>query len=252
MTDKHTFKSNFTTKIEISKAKSSKTNKLTVIYLHGLYSDPWGRKPEAVKAFAEENGLDFIRFELIGHGSDSKNYEQADLDVWKAQVLEVIDELVKGDILLIGSSLGGWLSLLSAVERPARVKGIIGLAAAPDFTVDLEKYVFTAEQKAEMQEKGRILFVNNDFTYVFTKKMFESGLRNSLLGREIPITCPVHLIQGQKDASIDPNKAVNIAKCLKSEKVVVKLLKNSDHRLGAEEDLAEIGASLKSILSLLN
>lgn len=252
MTDKHTFKSNFTTKIEISKAKSSKTNKLTVIYVHGLYSDPWGRKPEAVKSFAEENGLDFVRFELIGHGSDIENYEQADLDIWKAQVLEVIDDLVTGNVLMTGSSLGGWLSLLAAVERPERVKGIIGLAAAPDFTIDLEKYVFTAAQKAEMREKGKILFVNNDFTYVFTKKMFESGMRNSLLGKEIPITCPVHLIQGQKDASIDPNKAVNIAKCLKSENVVVKLLKNSNHRLGTDEDLAEIGASLKSILRLLN
>lgn len=250
--NKHTFKSNFTTNFEFSKAKIAKTHNLTIIYIHGLYSDPWGRKPEAVKQFAEENNLDFIRFELIGHGLDSANYEKADLNLWKAQVLEVIDEITSGDLIMVGSSLGGWLSLLAGIERPERVKGIVGLAAAPDFTIDLENHIFTSEQKTEMAEKGKILFTNNDFTYVFTKKMFDSGRENALLGKKIPLTCPVQLIQGQKDASLDPNKAFNIAKCLESDDVVIKLLKNSNHRLGTDEDMAEINASIKSILQHLN
>lgn len=250
--NKRTFKSNFTTNFEFSKAKIAKTHNLTIIYIHGLYSDPWGRKPEAVKQFAESNNLDFIRFELIGHGSDKDSYEKADLNLWKAQVLEVIDELSEGNILMIGSSLGGWLSLIAGVERPNRVKGIIGLAAAPDFTMDLENHIFTSEQKNEMAEKGKLLFTNNDFTYVFTKKMFDSGRENALLGKKIPVTCPVQLIQGQKDASLDPNKAFNIAKCLESDDVVIKLLKNSNHRLGDDKDILEINASIKSILQHLN
>lgn len=250
--NKHTFKSNFTTKIEISKVKSSETHNLTLVYVHGLYSDPWGRKGEAAKKIAEENGLGFIRFELIGHGSDSENYEQADLNLWKAQVLEVIDEMSEGDLIMVGSSVGGWLSLLAAIERPERVKGIVGLAAAPDFTLDLEKYVFTPAQKQEMEEKGKMLFPTKDFTYVFTKKMFDSARQNLLLGKGVPIICPVHLLQGTSDASLDPDKAVKTAKCLQSANVVVKLLKGANHRLGREEDILETEASIKSILALLN
>lgn len=247
--NKYTFKSNFTTNFEFIKAKSAKAHNLTLIYIHGLYSDPWGRKPEAVKQFAEENNLGFIRFELIGHGSDKDSYEKADLNLWKAQVLEIIDEMTNGNLIMVGSSLGGWLSLIAGIERQDRVKGIVGLAAAPDFTMDLENYIFTPEQKQEMLQNGKLLFTNNDFTYVFTKKMFDSGRENCLLGKLIPVTCPVHLIQGQKDASLDPNKAYNIAKCLESDDVVIKLLKNSNHRLGGDNDILEIGSSISSIVT---
>ena len=243
----YTFKSDFTTKIDFRQAKSPKTNNLTLVYTHGLYSDCWGRKPEAILNWCETKGIDFIRYELAGHGSDSARYEQADLNIWKAQILEVIDEIVKTDVILAGSSLGGWLSLLAARERPGKVKGVLGLAAAPDFTLDLENYVFTPEQKEKLSAEGRLEFTNNDFTYVFTKALFETGKENSLLGKPLPVVCPVHLIQGQKDASLDPNKALNIAKCLESSDVVVKLLKDSNHRLGKDEDLAEICCSLEAL-----
>ena len=129
MTD-YTFKSNFTTKIDFRQAKTPKTNSLTVVYIHGLYSDCWGRKPENVMEWCAANGVNFFRFELAGHGSDSARYEETDVNIWKAQLLEVIDDIVKTDVILAGSSLGGWLSLLAALERPEKVKGVLGLAAA--------------------------------------------------------------------------------------------------------------------------
>lgn len=244
----YTFKSNFTTKIDFRKAKSAKTHNLTVVYVHGLYSDPWGRKPENIAEWCAERGIDFFRFELAGHGSDSARYEEADFGVWKQQVLEVLDELVKTDVIMVGSSIGGWLSLVAGIERPLQVKGILGLAAAPDFTADMEKYVFTAEQKQTMEQAGRLEFPTADFTYVFTKKMFDSARQNLLLTGIIPITCPVHLIQGQKDASLDPNKALNTARALESNEVVVKLLKESNHRLGRDEDLLETRNSLQALI----
>ena len=127
MTD-YTFKSNFTTKIDFRQAKTPKTNSLTVVYIHGLYSDCWGRKPENVMEWCAANGVNFFRFELAGHGSDSARYEETDVNIWKAQLLEVIDNIVKTDVILAGSSLGGWLSLLAALERPEKVKGVLGLA----------------------------------------------------------------------------------------------------------------------------
>lgn len=121
MTD-YTFKSNFTTKIDFRQAKTPKTNSLTVVYIHGLYSDCWGRKPENVMEWCAANGVNFFRFELAGHGSDSARYEETDVNIWKAQLLEVIDDIVKTDVILAGSSLGGWLSLLAALERPEKSK----------------------------------------------------------------------------------------------------------------------------------
>ena len=167
MTD-YTFKSNFTTKIDFRQAKTPKTNSLTVVYIHGLYSDCWGRKPENVMEWCAANGVNFFRFELAGHGSDSARYEETDVNIWKAQLLEVIDDIVKTDVILAGSSLGGWLSLLAALERPEKVKGVLGLAAAPEFTADLETYIFTPEQKEKLYGEGRLEFVNADFTYVFS------------------------------------------------------------------------------------
>jgi len=245
----YTFKSNFTTKIDFRQAKSPKTNSLTIVYTHGLYSDCWGRKPENILKWCEERNLNFIRYELAGHGSDSASYEQTDMNVWKAQILEILDTMVETDAILVGSSLGGWLSLLAARERPEKVKGLLGLAAAPDFTLDLENHVLTKEQKEKLYGEGRLEFGTADFTYVFTKALFETGKENALLGASLAVTCPVHLIQGQKDASLDPHKALNIARSLESDDVVVKLLKESNHRLGKDEDLAEIRCSLEALVA---
>ena len=160
-----------------------------------------------------------------------------------------MDKIVKTDVVLIGSSLGGWLSLIGALNRPEQVKGVIRLAAAPDFTLDLEKYIFTPKQIKTLYETGRLEFPMKDFTYVFTKKMFETAKQNRLLDKTLGIKCPVHLIQGQKDANILPDKALKIAQCLTSDEVVIKLLKDSNHRLGTDTDIAEIQNTLESLLS---
>lgn len=251
MIQNHTFKAKFTTKIELSQAKSLKTNKdITIIYIHGFFSDPWGRKPEALKSFCEENNLGFCRFELAGHGSDTDNYENIDFNVWKNQVLEVIDELVKGDVIMVGSSLGGWLSLIAAKERPQRVKGVLGLAAAPDFTDDLDKYIFTPEQKEELKTKEKLFFPMKDFTYIFTSKIFNTAQNNLLLQDQLAINCPIHLLQGSEDKNVLPDKPFNIMKRLASQDVVVKIIKGSNHRLGKDIDIIEMKKSLSSLCGL--
>lgn len=254
MIQNHTFKAEFTTKIELSQAKFSETHKnsknLTVIYIHGFFSDPWGRKTEAIKAFCEENNLSFCRFELAGHGTDKENLEKVDFNMWKAQVLEVLDDIVAGDVLVVGSSLGGWLSLIAAKERPQKVKGVIGLAAAPDFTDDLDKYIFTSEQKAEMQKTGKLFFPMKDFTYVFTQKVFATAQQNLLLEKELPINCSVHLLQGSEDKNVLPDKPFKIMKCLTSADVVIKIIKGGNHRLGRDEDIKELKKSLASLCGL--
>lgn len=247
MMSEHQFLGQFTTNFEHIKVKSSEINSFTVLYTHGLYSDPWGRKPDAVRDWCAKNKINFFRYELVGHGSDKGNYENVDVNLWKAQILEIIDTMIEGDIVVVGSSLGGWLSLIAAESRPERVKAVLGLAAAPDFTVDLEDKYLTPEQNKIIQEKGRLDFTNDDFTYVFTKKLIDSGRENQMLNRTININCPVQLIQGQKDASLDWRKALKISDAIQGNNVTVKLLKYSNHRLGEDSDLEVIQRSLDSL-----
>lgn len=251
MIKNHTFKRKFTTKIELSQAKFFKTHQdLNIIYVHGFFSDPWGRKPEELKRCCEENDLSFCRFELAGHGSDKDNFESVDFNIWKAQVLEIIDDIVKGDVIMVGSSLGGWLSLLAAKARPERVKGVVGLAAAPDFTDDLDKYIFTAEQKAELKETGRLLFPMKDFTYIFTSKIFDSAQQNLLLQEKQPIQCPLYLLQGTEDKNVLPDKPMQIMQHVESQQVVIKLIKGGNHRLGRNIDILEMNQAMLSLLKL--
>ncbi len=247
----YTFSSNFTTKIDVRQAKTATTHKITLLYIHGLFSDPWGRKPETCCQIAAEQNIDFIRFELIGHGSDSSNYEQADFPLWVSQIEELITNFAQGDIILAGSSLGGWLALLLAERHPDRVKGVIGLAAAPDFTMDLEQHIFTAEQKQQLSQTGRLEFTNNDFTYIFTQKMFDSAHHFRLLNRSIELSCPLYLLQGMKDASLDWRKALQIAQSVSRDDVIIKLLKNSNHRLGHDNDLLELRHALTDLISAI-
>lgn len=173
---KYTFKSAFATDFEHIPPKNGRP---TVLYLHGFCSDCWGRKPETVKAFCLAHGVGLFRFDYAGHGSDRENFAKADFKIWKEQVLEVIDEALAGDIVCVGSSMGGWLSLLAAIERPERVRGVIGLAAAPNFVRRFAKLV-TPEQEAELREKGRFTFGTDDFTYTITGRFIDTATAECL------------------------------------------------------------------------
>ena len=248
MRPKYTFKSAFATDFEHIPPKNGRP---TVLYLHGFCSDCWGRKPETVKAFCLAHGVGLFRFDYAGHGSDRENFAKADFKIWKEQVLEVIDEALAGDIVCVGSSMGGWLSLLAAIERPERVRGVIGLAAAPNFVRRFAKLV-TPEQEAELREKGRFTFGTDDFTYTITGRFIDTATAECLPEGEKtwPVGCPVHLIQGMKDACLPWHFALDFAAALASENVEVKLLKSSDHRLNDDDAVAELKNSLAKFVNI--
>lgn len=245
---KHTFSSGFMTDFDYFKAESSETQKFTLIYTHGFAADPWGRKPEEIKKWCIKNDISFYRYELAGHGSDAANLGKADINIWKEQILEIIDQEIKGPVLAAGASLGGWISLLAAVSRPERVMGVLGLAAAPDFTKDNEEFA-TNEQKEALERDGKILFEKDGFNYIITRRLLDSGRQNLLLDKSfIPIDCPVVLIQGMEDSSVYWPKALKIAEKIRSRNVMVKLLKNSTHRLNEDADIREILSALDTFL----
>lgn len=243
-----TYDTRFTTNFEYINAELSGTQKFTILYTHGFCSDPWGRKPEEIKKWCLQHNIPMYRYELAGHGSDIARFEETDINIYKAQILEIIDKYIKGDIVVVGSSLGGWLSLLAAVNRPTRIKGVIGLAAAPDFTVDHMKYV-TAAQRQQMEKFGKITYPGQNITFTVTKRLIDSGNENLILDKDIiPIACPVVLIQGMKDSSVDWHKALQIASKVQTQNVVVKILKNANHRLNEDADAKEIISALDTFL----
>ncbi len=239
--EKYNFKNGHTTLIEYIKRDTQKTQSFTVVYTHGFCSDPFGRKPEAVKKWCKENGIGFFRFEIAGHGSDILNFEKTTLETYKSQIFEIIEDIVDGDIVVMGASLGGWLSLLSAVKYPHRVRGMIGMAAAPDFLKTFMDKYFSPEYKEKLEKEGKILFPTNDFSYTITKEMIESADANLLLNKDvIEYEGKVRLYQGMSDAALNFNTALLIAEKLKSKDVKVVLSKESNHRLGDDKDIKEI------------
>ena len=238
----HTYKIGFTTQYEY--IKHAKAPKFTVLYTHGLCSDPWGSKPENVKQWCVDNNIDFYRYELAGHGSDKVKYPQCSPEEWRQQILEIVDTQIQGPILVVGSSLGGWLSMMAAIDRPQRIIGFIGLAAAPDFTYHLRDYL-SPEQNKELDETGQTAFDNADFGYFYTLNLIEGGNKNLIAQDDsINISCPVHWIHGMKDASIPYWYAVDIVKKITSDTVMLKLLKESNHRLNDELAATTITYSL--------
>lgn len=245
----HTFKCGHNVKCEYIKPTMEKTQSFTIVYAHGFCSDPFGRKPEEVRKWCLAHGVGFFRYEIAGHGSDLKRFEETTINTYKNQIFEIIENIVEGDIVTVGSSLGGWLGLLAACAFPQRVHGFIGLAAAPDFLKTYFIDFINSEYKEKLSKFGKIEFPTKDFTYVITKKMIDSAEGNLLLDKEtIPFNGKVRLLQGMQDASLDWHTALVIAQKLESNDVAVRLQKSANHRLGNDEDILAIHQILNEFL----
>jgi pimeloyl-ACP methyl ester carboxylesterase len=214
-----------------------------VVFLHGYHSDMGGSKALALEELCRARGQAFLRFDGFGHGQSSGDVLYGTVGRWAADAVAVIDALTEGPVVLVGSSLGGWISLLAALERPKRVAALVGIAAAPDFTEDLMWAEFTEEQRRQMLETGEIALENcyePENPWRVHRSLIEDGRNHLLLRDAINLHCPVHLIQGQKDADVPWNTALRIADCLASEQVEISLVKDGDHRLSRDEDITRL------------
>ena len=193
-----------------------------------------GSKALYLEALARERGQGFIRFDYSGHGLSDGDFRDGTISRWAEDSLAVIDELTDGPQILIGSSMGGWLMLLAALARPERIAGLIGIAAAPDFTKRLQWPKLTPEQQATVMEQGFVQVPSNyEDDYVFTRALFEDGADNLLLEADIDLDLPVILLQGQRDVDVPEETAFEIARRLRSDDVTIELVKAADHRFPA-------------------
>jgi pimeloyl-ACP methyl ester carboxylesterase len=189
-----------------------------------------------------------LRFDYGGCGASEGRFEEETLASWRDDALAMID-LVDAPVVLVGSSMGGWLMLLAALARPERVEALVGIAAAPDFT----DWGYTAEQKRTIGEQGRLVEDNpyGDAPTVTTRAFWESGEALKLLGGEIGFEGPVRLVHGLADADVPWRVSLDLAERLRSADVQTLLVKGGDHRLSREGDIALLLATIGALVESL-
>jgi pimeloyl-ACP methyl ester carboxylesterase len=232
------------------RASSDRSALPTLVFLPGYASDMTGTKALALDGWAQGEGLAMLRFDYAGCGASGGDFEQQALADWRDDALALIDTVVSGPVVLIGSSMGGWLALLVALARPARVAGIVGIAAAPDFTM----WGFSQEEKMTMLTEGRLERPSEygPEPMVTTRKFWQSGEGNRVLIGEIALDCPVRLIQGQNDPDVPWQYALETQKQLRSADVQLLLIKDGDHRLSRDGDIALLLQTVGNLLEKLS
>jgi len=231
--------------------KSLKGTGLGIIFIHGLNSDMNGAKALTVEKYARKNNLNFIRFDCRGHGKSHGRFEEFTISDWRKDLLNIIDYVARGPQILIGSSMGGWLMMLAAKARPQRIKGMIGLAAAPDFGKDLYNSL-NKKNKKEITTKGITKYSSYGFSYYLTKKFFIEAEKNRVLNNSFRFTKPLVLIHGLKDNVVEEDVPRKILKKVTGKNINIIYLKESDHRLSSETDLKMITQSIDYIQNLKN
>ena len=190
-----------------------------------------------------------IRFDYAGCGASGGDFDAQTLAGWRDDVLAVIDGLAEGPVVPVGSSMGGWLMLLAALARPKRVAGLVGIAAAPDFT----EWGYTPEQKSRILEDGRLELPSpyGDRPEVTTRALWESGQTLRLLDAPVALACPVRLLHGLDDADVPWRISLRLMEQLRSADVQASLVKDGDHRLSRDGDIALLIATVDRLLEAL-
>jgi pimeloyl-ACP methyl ester carboxylesterase len=217
----------------------------TIVFLPGYMSDMQGTKALALEAWAIRKGRAMLRLDYSGCGASGGQFEDGTLDIWRDDVLLAIGLLERGPVILVGSSMGGWLMLLVARALGDQVKGLVGIAAAPDFT----DWGFTSQEKGEIERHGRIERASEygDTPMVTTAAFWRSGKANRQLDADIPISCPVRLIHGQRDADVPWDVSLQLAARLRSDDVQVTVVKDGDHRLSRPQDIDLLVRTVESL-----
>lgn len=222
----------------------------TVVFCGGFKSDMTGAKAMALEALCQARGQRFIRFDYTGHGQSSGAFKDGTISSWLADALSVIDALTHGPILIVGSSMGGWISLLAALNRPERIIGLVGIASAPDFTEALIWQQLKLEQQGELLRDG-VFHVPSCYgqdPYPITRALIEDGRNHLLLHAPIPIHVPVRLLHGTRDEDVPYAMSQTLLEQLESPDAALTLIKNGDHRLSTPEYLTRICKTVEELL----
>jgi len=213
-------------------------------------SDMTGTKALTLEAHCAKTGRAFIRFDYSGHGQSSGKFIDGTIGQWHDDTLAVLDSVAEGPQILVGSSMGGWQMLLAARARPERIKGLIGVAAAPDFTEDLMWTSLTSDQQSQLREQGLITLPSDygDEPYPISLALIEEGRNHLLLTQALAVRCPVHLLHGMRDTDVPWHTSLRVLEAMDGEDAVLTLIKDGDHRLSRDPDLERLCWALDKMI----
>lgn len=228
----------------------------TLVWLGGYRSDMTGTKAVEVERYAIERGTACVRFDYSGHGSSGGAFIDGTISRWLEESLAVVDHAAPGRLVLIGSSMGGWvaLRLIQELRRRGdgnRVAGLVLIAPAPDFTAELIEPNLSKAEKTSLAERG---YFEEPSEYslepnIFTRALIEDGRANRVLDGTITTGCPVHILQGMRDPDVPYTHALRLMEHLPSDDVVMTLIRDGDHRLSREEDIAKMKQAIGTMLA---
>jgi pimeloyl-ACP methyl ester carboxylesterase len=222
-----------------------------IVFLAGLRSDMTGNKALWLDEYCRRRGRAYVRFDYFGHGASSGRFADGTVGRWVEDAVAVIDALTEGPQILVGSSIGGWLMLLAALARPARVGALVGIAAAPDATEDLLWPRLDAAQRRELLATGSVTLPSeyDPSGYTHSRALIEEGRRHLVMRGPIALDCPVRLLHGMRDASVPWQTSLHLAERLAGRDVSLTLVKDGDHRLSTPPDLTRLGLVLDELVS---
>jgi pimeloyl-ACP methyl ester carboxylesterase len=209
-----------------------------------------GSKAQALADWAASEGRDFLRFDYFGHGASSGDFKHGTISLWRDDALAVLDELTSGPVILIGSSMGGWLGCLAALARPERVASLVLIAPAADFTDKLMQPSLGPEALLAIEQAGFWLRPSDygDEGYPITKALLDDGRQWSILPGPVQIACPVRILQGGQDPDVPWDHALSLAQALDGPDVVFTLIRDGDHRLSRPQDITRLIAVVSETL----
>jgi pimeloyl-ACP methyl ester carboxylesterase len=221
-----------------------------ILFLPGFRSDMSGTKATFLDEFCAARGLGYVRFDYSGHGESSGRFEDGTIGAWAEDAIAIIDRAAEGPLILVGSSMGGWIMLLAALARPHRIAGLVGIAPAPDFTEALIWNRLTDGERDRLMRTGRLELPSgySDEPTIITRALIEEGRRHLLLSAPIGIRCPVRLLHGMADRDVPHRLSLELAERIADDDVRVTLIKDGDHRLSRADDLALLGATIADLL----
>ncbi len=221
-----------------------------VVFLEGLNSDMTGTKAQTLDAFCAASARAFLRFDYFAHGASSGDFADATIGRFLDDTIAVIDRLSEGKLVLVGSSIGGWLMLLAALARPERIHALVGIAAAPDATEDLmwQRMPFDLREAVMTQGSVRLPSKYSDAGYLITRRLIEEARDHLVMRGPLPIACPIRLLHGMDDPDVPWQTSLALADLVVSRDVHVELIKDGDHRLSRERDLDTLLKAVNSVL----
>ena len=222
-----------------------------VVFLGGFRSDKEGTKALYLEEWAQRRGQAFLRFDYSGHGQSSGDFLHGSIGDWAEDAVAIIEGLTSGPQVLVGSSMGGWISLLVARALPRRVAGLVTIAAAPDFTEDSMWAEFDDDQREALMTDGHVDLPSDysDEPYTITRRLIEDGRNNLVLRQPLPLPFPTRFLQGTADADVDVDVAQRLLDHAVGPDMRLTLVKDADHRFSDPDCLALIAHSVEDVIA---